>query len=87
MYGHTTDKCTALKASIKQAKQKRSKHFKKEKKDTREKVNAMVERKMKKALNQRRRVRIEEICVFEKMSVSHSEQESISSSFSEEDES
>ena len=40
--GHTTDQCTTLKALVKQAKQKKSKHFDKKKRLTKHEINVIV---------------------------------------------
>ena len=45
-FEHTSDKCTILKALIKQAKQKRSRHFKKENKYTKQEVNVILEKSL-----------------------------------------
>ena len=50
---HTMDLCTTLKALAKQAKQKRSKHFDKNKRFTKHEVIAMVQKQVKKALKQK----------------------------------
>ena len=68
--GHTTDQCTTFNALVKQAKQKKSKHFDKQKKFTKHEVSVMVQKQVKKALKQKKRKCIEELCAFEKMSVS-----------------
>ena len=47
-YGHTTNHCTALKALVKQAKQKRSEQFDKKIRFTKHEVNAMVQKEVKK---------------------------------------
>ena len=47
---HTTDNCTALKALVKQAKQKKGKYFKKRKRHIKYEVNMMVLKQVKKAI-------------------------------------
>ena len=78
--GHTTDQCTPLKILVKQAKQKNIKQFHKMKRS----VNIMVQKQVKKVLKQKKRKHTETLNVFEKMSVSNSDQESFNSSSSEE---
>ena len=63
--GHTVDQCTTLKALVKQAKQKNSKHFGKKKKFTKHVVNVSVQ-KNKKALKQKKRKYTEELHAFKK---------------------
>ena len=84
--GNTTDEFTTLKALVKQAKQKTGKYFQKKKRFTKHEVNIMVQKQAKKALKQKKRKHTEELGAFKKMSVSNSDQESISSCSSEEDE-
>ena len=63
--GHTTDKCTTLKALVKQAKQKRSKHFDKKKRFTKHEVNIMVQKQVKRAMKQKKKKDTEELRAFE----------------------
>ena len=72
--GHTTDDCTALMALISQGKQNKSKQSIKEKRQTKNDVNVMVGKKIKKALKKKKKL-TDEIRAFEKMSISASEQE------------
>ena len=51
--GHTTDKFITLKTLIKQAKLKRTKQNKKEKKYTKQEVSILVENKVRKELKRR----------------------------------
>ena len=81
--GQIIDKCTTLKALIKLAKQKRSEHFKKEKESIKQEINVIAERKHWKKNKVKR---TEELRVFETISVSNPNQESINSSSNEEDE-
>ena len=83
--GHTTDECTTLKVLVKQAKQKKGKHFQK-KRFTKYEVNIMVQKQVKKAMKQKKKKHTEELHAFEKMSVSDSNQESFNSSSSEQGE-
>ena len=53
--GHTTDQCATLKALVKQAKQRKSKHFDKKKRSTKHEVNVMVQKQVKNALKQKKR--------------------------------
>ena len=53
--GHTTDQCTTLKALVKHAKQIRSKLFDEKKRFTKHEVNAMVQKQVKKAYQQKKR--------------------------------
>ena len=59
-FASTTDQCTTLKALIKKAKQKKSKHFDKKKSFTKHEVNVMVQKQVKKALKQKKRKHTEE---------------------------
>ena len=86
MCGHTTDECTTLKALVKQAKQKKGKHFQKKKRFTKHEVNIMVQKEVKKAMKKKKKKRTEDLRAFEKMSVSDSDQESSDSSSSEDGE-
>ena len=60
--------------------------MRKRKRFTKHDVNVMVHIQVKKALKKKKKKRTEELRAFEKMSVSDSDQESINSSSSEEDE-
>ena len=62
------------------------KHFEKKKRYTKHKVSIMVQKQDKKALKKKKKKHTEELSTFEKMSVSDSDQVSINSSSSEEDE-
>ena len=84
--GHTTDQCTTLKALVKQAKQKKSRHFDKKKSFTKHEVKVMVQKQVKKALKKKKRKLTEELHAFMKMCVSDLDQESMNSSSSEEGE-
>ena len=83
---HTTNECTTLKTLVKQAKQKKGKHFKKKKRHTKHEVNIMVKKHVKKVLKQKKRKCTKELHAFEKMIVSDSDQKSMNSSSSEKDE-
>ena len=72
-----------LKVLVRQANQKRSKFFEKNKRFTKNNSYVMVQKCVKKSLKQKKKV-IEELHTFEKMSVTDSDKESISSSSSEE---
>ena len=52
--GHTTEECTTLKALVKQAKQKKGKHFQKKKRFTKHEVNIMVQNQMGKTMKQKK---------------------------------
>ena len=65
MYVRGMDDCITLKASIKQSKQKRSEHFKEEKRYIKQKDNIIVEKKMKKEFKKKKR-KHKKLCVFEK---------------------
>ena len=68
------------------AKQKKGKHFEKKERYIKHEVNVMLQKRVKKALKQKKKTRIDELCTFENMSVSDSEQESMNSSSSKEGE-
>ena len=53
--GHTVDQCITLKALVKQAKQKKSKHFDKKKRFTKYEVNDMLQKHVEKALKQKKK--------------------------------
>ena len=84
MCGHTMDECKMLKIQYRQAKQKESKHFEKEKKYTKHEVDVEVGKKVNKVLKKKTRRHTEEPHTFGKMSLSNSGQESINRSSSEE---
>ena len=48
------DECTTLKALVKQAKQKKGKHFQKKKRFTKHEVNIMVQKQVEKAMKQKK---------------------------------
>ena len=52
---HTMGNCTMLRALVKQAKQKRNNPFDKKKRFTKHGVNVVVQKQLKKALNQKKR--------------------------------
>ena len=74
---YSTDKCTTLKALIKEALQKKSQHFKKGKKYTKHDIKIIVERKIKKALELKKRKYTQEVEAFENRRFSDFTQESI----------
>ena len=82
MYGHTTVKCTTFKALVKQAKLKKVKHFEKKKWYTKDEVNIMAQKQVKKALKKMKKKHTEELRAFEKVGVFDSDQESINCSSS-----
>ena len=82
--GHTKDQCTTLKALVKLAKQKKSKHFDKMKRFTKHEINVMVQKQVKKALKQEKRKHTGEVWAFKKTSVSDSDQKSKNSSSNKE---
>lgn len=77
--GHTTDQCTALKELVQNNKKKRSKYNKKsnrksEKTYTRHKVNALVEKRIKKALHgKKKKRRHDELHEFENLEIADGE--------------
>ena len=86
--GHTTDQCTALKELVKNNKKKRSKYDKKsnkksEKTYTRHEVNALVEKKIKKALHgKKKKRRHDELHEFENLEISDGEKSAASANSS-----
>ena len=54
MCRHTTNKCTMLIALVKQAKQKKGKHYQKKKRYTKHELNIMVQKQIKKALEKKK---------------------------------
>ena len=73
-----------LKVLVRHAKQKGGKHLKIKTRCTKHEVNVMVQKRVKKALKQKKKDRAEELRAFDKISVSNSDQESIDSNSSEE---
>ena len=69
------DECTTLKALIKKTKSNKSKGYRigGEKTYTKHKVNILIEIKLKKAFKGKK-IRKQELCIFEKMEVSGSEE-------------
>ena len=86
--GHTTDQCSALKELLKNNKKKRSKYDKKsnrksEKTYTRHEVNALVEKKIKKALHgKKKKRRHDELHEFENLDISDGEKTAASANSS-----
>ena len=86
--GHTTDQCTALKELVKNKKKNRSKYDKKsnrksEKTYTRHEVNALVEKKIKKALHgKKKKRRHDELHEFENLDISDGEKTAASANSS-----
>ena len=64
MCGHTTDECTTLKTLVKQAKQKKGKHFEKKKRFIKHEVNIIVQKQAKNALKQKKKKHSEELRAF-----------------------
>ena len=64
--GRTTDEYTNLKALVKQAKQKKGKHFQKKKIFTKHEVNIIVKKWVKKVMKKKKKKHTEEPCAFEK---------------------
>lgn len=80
--GHTTNECTLVKTLVQKEKLKKFK-ANKERKYTKHEVNVLVEKKLKRAMQKKRKQREEELRAFENMSVSDSEESSNDSSSEE----
>ena len=83
MCGHSTNKCTLVKALVQKDKLKKQK-ANKERKYTKHEVDILLEKKMKKALWKRKKQHAEKWHSFENINVSDSDEESSKVSSSEE---